>query len=223
MAAALRSEALAVRPLSRSHGRSTQGYGLWRSAADTDLMEQVGQGCVRSFALLVERHSPSVRRVALRMLGDPAEAEDVLQECFTRLWQQAPGWQSHSAGAGGWLFRIAANLCVDRHRRSRRLVPGAPPERADDGLLPDSVIALREVSLEVRAALADLPRRHREALVLCYFDGLSNLAAARALDLNIKALESLLFRARRRLREILAARGVGTAEVALLTAARGAN
>jgi len=186
-------------------------------ADDDALMAQVGAGCVQAFATMVERHGSVPRRVARRVLRDAAEAEDIAQECFARLWQQAPGWHAHRAGVAGWLYRTARNLCIDRHRRLRHVASEEPPELADDGPLADSQIAAGQLSTQLRQALADLPPRHRTALVLCYFEGMSNFAAAQVLDLNIKAMESLLFRARNQLRERLLAREVSAEDLVLLT------
>jgi RNA polymerase sigma-70 factor (ECF subfamily) len=73
----------------------------------------------------------------------------------------------------------------------------------------------------VAAALADLPERYRAALVLCYYENFSNALAAQVLDLNIKAMESLLFRARRQMRELLEARDITCRDVAFMGAAAG--
>lgn len=184
--------------------------------SDTALMARVGAGEAGAFALLVERHSPTIYRVAFRMLGDAHDAEDAVQECFTRLWQQAPRWRSTGAGPVGWLYRTAVNLCFDRHRRLRVVSPAAElPDRADDAPLADSVIEARDTRRAVARALGDLPERYRAALVLCYYEGLSNAAAAEVLELNLKAMESLLFRARKQMRDLLEARQVGVCDLAL--------
>lgn len=216
-----------MRPLSPSDARVRYRPALYPTppvagrsphpADDDVLMARVGAGCGQAFAAMVERHGSVPRRVARRVLGDTAEAEDIAQECFVRLWQQAPGWQAHRAGVAGWLYRTARNLCIDRHRRLRHVAGDEPPDRPDEGPLADSLMAANQLSDQVRQALADLPPRHRAALLLCYFEGLSNLAAAQVLDLNLKAMESLLFRARNQLRLRLLAREVGAEDLALLT------
>lgn len=184
---------------------------------DTILMERIGAGDAGAFALMVERHSATLYRLALRMLADSHDAEDVVQECFTRLWQQAPRWRSFGAGPVGWLYRIAVNLCYDRHRRLRVVAPADDlPDRIDESPLADNLIEAGDTCRAVARALADLPERYRAALVLCYYEGLSNAAAAEVLELNLKALESLLFRARRQMRNLLLARQVGACDVALV-------
>ncbi len=177
-------------------------------------MVAVGEGSAAAFGVLVERHTPQLFRLAARMLGDRVEAEDVVQECFTRLWQNAPRWQASGAGLVGWLHRVAMNLCLDRKRRFRVIITPDVPDREDPAPLADALIEADQARCAVADALAALPARHRAALVLCYYEGLSNAKAAEVLDLNIKALESLLFRARRLMRERLSTRAQREVEIA---------
>lgn len=181
---------------------------------DTALMREVATGSVEAFSILVERHSAALYRVAMRMLSDSAEAEDVTQDCFTRLWQNAPHWQPSGAGLVGWLHRVTMNLCFDRKRKFRVVTVEELPDPADDAPLADRVIEADQAAQAISAALADLPERHRAALVLCYYEGFSNALVAQMLDLNIKAMESLLFRARRQMRGLLEARNFSCADLA---------
>lgn len=190
---------------------------------DVALMRRVGEGCQASFAVLVERHAAALYRVATRMLGDGHDAEDVVQDCFARMWQNAPRWQPTGAGLVGWLHRVAMNLCFDRKRRFRVVVTDEVPDCADQAPLADRLIEQRQACAQVAAALADLPERYRAALVLCYYENFSNALAAQVLDLNIKAMESLLFRARRQMRELLEARDITCRDVAFAGAADFAN
>ena len=144
----------------------------------------------------------------MRVLGDSHEAEDVVQDCFARLWQHAAGWTPSGAGLVGWLHRITLNLCFDRKRRFRVIVTPDLPEMIDEAPLADRMIEAQQAHAEVADALAVLPERYRVALVLCYIQGVSNAAAADILGLHIKAMESLLHRARRALRNILRSRHV---------------
>ena len=180
---------------------------------DTALMAAVAVGDSAAFAALVRRHSPAIYRVGCRMLGNHHDAEEVVQECFSRLWQQAPRFTARGAGVVGWLYRTAMNLCFDRKRRLRLVSDEPPPEVIDDAPLPDETIAAGEAHLAVARALADLPERYRAALVLCYYEGLTNALAAQVLDLNIKAMESLLLRARRQMRTLLEDRELGLGEL----------
>lgn len=206
---------------------SDRGHASGRSAAaappgpaelarhgDVALMRRVAGGCTAAFGVLVERHAAALYRVAARMLGDGHEAEDVVQECFARMWQNAPRWQPSGAGLVGWLHRVAMNLCFDRKRRFRVVTADTMPDSVDAAPLADRQIERREACAQVAAALADLPERYRAALVLCYYENFSNALAAQVLDLNIKAMESLLFRARRQMRDLLEARDITSRDVA---------
>jgi RNA polymerase sigma-70 factor (ECF subfamily) len=200
-------------PDASSHGPSPQELA-WQD--DVALMRRVGLGCQIAFAALVERHAAALYRVAARMLGDGHEAEDVVQDCFARMWQNAPRWQPSGAGLIGWLHRVALNLCFDRKRRFRVVVTDDLPDTADHAPLADRLIEQRQACAQVAAALAELPERYRAALVLCYYENFSNALAAQVLDLNIKAMESLLFRARRQMRERLEARDIACRDVAFV-------
>jgi len=175
---------------------------------DAALVAMVGAGSVAAFAVLVDRYSAALYRAATRMLADPHEAEDVVQDCFARLWQHAARWQPSGAGLVGWLHRVTINLCFDRKRRFRVITTADLPDRVDEAPLADRLIEAEQAHAEMAAALAALPERYRAALMLCYMQGFSNAAAADMLNLNIKAMESLLHRARRHLREILVQRQI---------------
>jgi len=184
-----------------------------QAADDATLVAAAGAGSMAAFAVLVARHRPALYRQALRLLGDPHEAEDVVQDAFARLWQHASHWQPSGAGLVGWLHRVTTNLCFDRKRKFRAITTPDLPEMIDLAPLADCVIAAEQAAAQIAAALRALPDRHRAALTLCYFDGLSNAAAADALNLHIKAMESLLFRARCQLRDILDRDQIGLADL----------
>lgn len=186
------------------------------AAPDDALMKRIGCGDVDAFAELVECHSGRLYRVAYRLLHDAQEAEDAVQDCFTRLWQNAPLWDQRGGGVSTWLQRVTINLCLDRLRRFRVVSDGDMPEIADQSPDPDRHLAIRGLEHVIEQALGALPHRHRAALVLCYLEGLSNLLAAEMLGLHLKAMESLLFRARRSLREELERMGVAADDLELL-------
>ncbi len=171
--------------------------------SDDALMRRVGAGDGQAFQQLIELHAKRPHRIAWRMLGDASEAEDVAQEACLRLWKDATRWNAQGAGVGAWLARVATNLCLDRLRRRARLSDEEVPDRADPAPLADEMIDACQQQARVRAALDALPERQRAAVVLTYYEDMPNAEAAAALDLNIKAFESLLLRARRALKERL--------------------
>jgi RNA polymerase sigma-70 factor (ECF subfamily) len=135
------------------------------------------------------------------------EAEDVAQETFVRIWKQAPQWKEGEARFDTWIHRVALNLCYDRLRGRREDPVADLPDQADPQALPDLQLDTRVRDERVRAALATLPARQREALVLNYYQELSNIEAAALMGITVDALESLLARARRSLRAQLAGSG----------------
>jgi RNA polymerase sigma-70 factor (ECF subfamily) len=171
--------------------------------SEDDLVARAGQGEASAIAMLVTRKLPRVLGLARRMLGDAAEAEDVAQETFLRAWKAAPSWRPGRAKFDTWLHRVALNLCYDRLRRRRRWT-GDPPDSPDEGPAPDRGLHAQDVGRRVDQALADLPPRQREAIVLAHYQELSGAEAADILGISVEALESLLARGRRTLRAALA-------------------
>lgn len=167
-------------------------------------MRRAGRGDPAAIQALVARKLPRMLALAGRMLGDPAEAEDVAQEAMIRAWRQAPKWRPGKARFDTWLHRVALNLCYDRLRRRREVPTEAPPDRPDDGPGPDRGLLAADVGLRVDRALAALPERQREAVVLCHYQELTNIEAAALMSVSVEALESLLSRGRRALRRALA-------------------
>jgi len=172
------------------------------------LMAHVAAGDALAFERLVTRHTPMVHRVAWRMLGDAVEAEDVVQEAFVKLWVNARGWTPAGGGLGGWLRRVATNACLDRLRRPRFVSDEGLPERADEAPLADLAIDGARRQAAVAASIRALPDRQRAAIVLTYYEGVSNAEAASILGVGVKALESLLVRARQALTRSLAGKGL---------------
>ncbi|WP_291221670.1 RNA polymerase sigma factor [Dokdonella sp.] len=171
---------------------------------DIDLVARVGRGEGHAARTLVSRKLPRLLALAQRMLGDRSEAEDVAQECMLRVWQRASAWRPGVARFDTWLHQVALNLCHDRLRMRRRTHPDAEvPDRIDPDPLPEQRIAADERGKRVEEALHALPERQREAIVLQHFQGLSNQEAAAAMEISVEALESLLSRARRNLRQQL--------------------
>lgn len=171
---------------------------------DEDLVRRVGEGDPAAIQAMVARKLPRMLSLARRMLGDAAEAEDVAQEAMLRAWRQAPRWTPGQARFDTWLHRVGLNLCYDRLRRRREIATDALPDGVDDGPAPDRGLLAAETGARVEAALARLPERQREAIVLCHYQELGNIEAAALMEISVEALESLLSRGRRALRTALA-------------------
>jgi RNA polymerase sigma-70 factor (ECF subfamily) len=170
--------------------------------ADEVLMARIADGHEAAFRVLMRRHLQRSLRIARRMSLDGAEAEDVVQEAWLRVWRSAPRWRP-TAAFTTWLYRVLVNLCLDRRRRpvpAPLAAAGDPPDTAPDAT---ATIAEDETARLVAAALAELPERQRAALVLSYYEGLSNAETAEVLGATVGGVEALLVRARRALREKL--------------------
>ena len=171
---------------------------------DEDLLIRVGRGEPAAARALVARKLPRLLALARRMLGDQGEAEDVAQDVFLRTWRQAPTWRTGEARLDSWMHRVALNLCYDRLRRRREAPMAEPPEQIDPGAAADRGLITRQTGDAVASAMARLPARQRTAIVLCYYQELSNIEAAALMEVSIEAMESLLARARRALKVALA-------------------
>ena len=178
-----------------------------REAADSGddaLMARIAARDGDAFREIVALHAARPHRIAWRMLSDAVEAEDVAQEAMMRLWEHAGRWQAGGPGVAAWLGRVASNLCLDRLRRRKFASNDAVPERADEAPLADAAIEEDQLRARTVAAVQALPDRQRAAIVLTYYEDMANAAAADVLDMNIKAFESLLLRARAALKASLA-------------------
>jgi RNA polymerase sigma-70 factor (ECF subfamily) len=172
--------------------------------ADDALVARIAGGDGRAWQAIVDRHAQSILGSAWYMLGDRAEAEDVAQETFIRLMGKAGTWEPGGPKLRTWLYRVAANLCIDRKRQRRTEPLDAVAERPDPATDPGTLGHTIDVTRAVSRAMADLPDRQRLAVTLVHFQGLSNIEAAEALEVSVDALESLLARARRAMRGQLA-------------------
>ena len=198
-----------------------------RNAAEKEAFKQlvirVSAGDRPAFRELVDQSHGTVYRLALRILGDKAAAEDVVQETFIRAWQGLAGVREPAA-AFGWICRVARNVAYDRQRsRYRRPVRSldAPTgasetplveQLADGGRGPDDQVDAAQVDVAVRGALAGLKEKHRLVLTLREIDGLSYEDIAEALGCRIGTVESRLHRARKALAQKLKGLALARAE-----------
>ncbi|MCB1567563.1 MAG: RNA polymerase sigma factor [Xanthomonadales bacterium] len=184
---------------------------------DANDVARASKGDPKAFARLVDRHLARVHRLAWRSLGNDADAEEVAQDTFLRAFTQLPQWKTGTARFSTWLYRVAFNLCQDRLRARRDWVDVDDVELPDHDTAPDRTLARLQRWQRIEDAFAQLPQRQREALLLCHYEGQPQAEAAEVLGISVEALESLLARARRRLRAMLpdesAPRFHGTTEI----------
>jgi RNA polymerase sigma-70 factor, ECF subfamily len=170
---------------------------------DEVLMARVAAGDHPAFCALVDRHFRRTLIVAERMMGARADADEIAQETFLRVWRAPEQWRPSGGRFAAWLYRVTVNLCLDRLRRQPEMPLESAAETADPAADAEHHLAAGEAAQLVAAAIADLPGRQKAALVLCYYEELSNAEAAKALSVSVAALEALLVRARRTLRQKL--------------------
>lgn len=175
--------------------------------SDDALLVLFARGDAAAARVLTARLLPRCLSHGARVLGDRAEAEDVAQEAMLRLWKAAADWQSGGAKVSTWLYRVTANLCIDRLRRLGRATGlEDTDEPADDAPAPDELLMRQDRMAALDAALARLPERQRQAVVLRHIEGLSNPEIAEILETGIEAVESLTARGKRALAKALAHR-----------------
>ena len=171
---------------------------------DDELVAAVAKGDEDACRELMKRHLGRVVALARRMLGNQADAEEIAQEVFLRVWKHAEKWEPGRAQFSTWLHRVGTNLCLDRLRKQGMDDLDAIPEPASDDPTPYEAMAQKDVARRVEAALQTLPARQRLAITLSHYQGLTNIEAAEVMDVTVEAVESLLGRARRALRTALA-------------------
>ncbi len=174
--------------------------------SDESLMRLIRQGSHQAFAILVRRHTDRFFAAAFRLSGRASEAEDLVQDAFMKIWQKPDVWKDdRGAKFTTWFYRILVNQNIDRMRKNQKMVSGEKilPFIADSKADPETMAGANEEQVRLERALSALPERQRTALTLCFYEGLTNAEAAGAMGVKIKALESLLMRAKTGLREYL--------------------
>ncbi len=170
--------------------------------SDAQLMTRVANKDEKAYAELMALYLDKTYRSAVVMVQDQALAEDIAQEAFLKLWRQAPNWKAQ-AQVGTWLYRVTHNLCIDKLRQSNRFSDAEVPEQEDPSPSPIEQKIARDQDNLVQTAIAQLPARQRMALLMVHFEETTNIEAARRMDISVDALESLLARARRKLKDLL--------------------
>lgn len=170
-------------------------------AADDALLVLFAKGSQQAAKILVTRLMPRVFAQAFHRLQNRAEAEDVVQEAFVRLWRIAPDWKHDQAKVSTWLFRVVENLCIDRLRRRGRVTDMGQIELDPIDPGPSAAAQLQNTTraAALYSALDHLPDRQAQAIRLRHLDERSNTEIAEIMGLTVDAVESLQARGRRKL------------------------
>lgn len=171
---------------------------------DDLLLQAIADDDRGAFARLVSRHADRGYALALRILKNPSDADDVVQDSFMKLWMHRKRMEIGRAKFSTWLYRVITNRCIDLCRSPRMDDIDTAPELADER--DDVITTMHRASMAslLEAALARLPDQQRVAVILSYHEAMSNAEIAEVMDTTVMAVESLLKRGRQQLRKVLA-------------------
>ena len=170
---------------------------------DGQLMQLVAKGDQRAFQRLMQRHLAKTVRLAARMLGNSDAADDAAQEAFIRVWKNAQKFESPDAAGAKfttWLYRIVLNIVIDEKRKRKNVSIDDVVEPEDERDSALERMEKHERNVAFQKSIQALPHNQKWAIALCFFEDCSNKQAAEVMGLSVKAVESLLVRARKTLK-----------------------
>lgn len=170
---------------------------------DSELLDRLATGDEAAFRLLVERHIDRAYAIALRIVGNAADAEDVVQDTMLKIWSHRGRWQHGRAKFSTWLYRVISNRCIDLRRKPRNENVETVPEVADGQPGAVEIIERNELNGLLELAMQRLPEQQRIAVIFSYHENMSNGEIAQVMDTTVAAVESLLKRGRQQLRQLL--------------------
>ncbi len=176
---------------------------------DNELLERIAAGDRRAFRLLMVRHGRPMLALAQRMTGNAADADEIAQDAFMKVWLNASRWRRDGgAKFSSWLYRVVLNASLDRCRRK----PMASLEDVDDpqDSAPGSFdhVSSGQRHRMIVEAMDQLPDRQKVAMSLYYFGEMTAPSAARSLNISVSAFEALLIRGKQSLRTVLLRQGI---------------
>ncbi|TFV78766.1 RNA polymerase sigma factor [Bradyrhizobium frederickii] len=170
---------------------------------DSELLDKLATGDEAAFRMLVERHIDRAYAIALRIVGNAADAEDVVQDTMLKIWSHRGRWQHGRAKFSTWLYRVISNRCIDLRRKPRNENVDTVPEVADGQPGAVEIIERNELNDMLELAMQRLPEQQRIAVIFSYHENMSNGEIAQVMDTTVAAVESLLKRGRQQLRQLL--------------------
>ena len=174
----------------------------WEERGDHDLLAFIQDGSREAFAVLVRRHTERFYRLAYRYVQSKETAEDIVQDAFLKLWEDPGKWQPERHNKfTTWFYRVVVNLCLDWQKKKRPMALDDGRPLVDEGETAAEAMIRAQEQKMLEKEIAALPERQRTALNLCFDEGLSNREAAEVMGLNLKALQSLIMRAKATLKE----------------------
>jgi RNA polymerase sigma-70 factor (ECF subfamily) len=174
----------------------------WPDKDDHELLKLIQDGNGQAFGVLVERHTERFYRLAYRYLQNKAAAEDMVQDAFLKLWENPALWQpERNSKFTTWFYRVVVNLCLDLRKKKGPVALDDEMPLIDKREPVDETIMRAQEQKILEKEIAALPERQQTALNLCFDEGLSNQEAAEIMGVKLKALQSLIMRAKTTLKE----------------------
>jgi len=171
--------------------------------SDETLIAEIAQGDTEAFKILIERYQSQVIGIAYRYVGNSHDAEDIAQEAFIRVYKNAGRYQP-TAKFKTWFFRILTNLCLDFRKKKKPVYFDEFYDTPSDTPTPAEELEISERQKMIHQAIQSLPESQRMALILHHYEGLKYKEISQAMGCSVKAVESLLVRAKRTLEKRLA-------------------
>jgi RNA polymerase sigma-70 factor (ECF subfamily) len=169
---------------------------------DAELLAYVINGDHNAYAELVQRHNHRAYVVAYRFVGDSEEAEDIVQSAFLKLWERPGMWNPEmDVRFTTWFYRVVVNLCLDWRKKKKPLLNNEAAIEQVNEISQEDSIMLTEQQVHLETEIRNLPARQRIAINLCYSSGLSNKQAAEVMGISLRALQSLVMRAKSTIRK----------------------
>lgn len=169
---------------------------------DESLLQQFQEGSHEAFAELVNRRSSQFYSLAYRIVSNKNDAEDVVQDAFLKLWDRPRLWNpTRQAKFTTWFYKVIINLCLDHKKKKRPVNLPEGIDLVDENPRQDALLDAHQKQAILERFIQELPERQQLALNLCFYEGLNNNEAAAIVGVKVKALQSLLMRAKMRLKD----------------------
>lgn len=169
---------------------------------DESLIQRIQEGSHEAFAALANRHSNRFYSIAYRLVSNKDDAEDIVQEAFLKLWDRPQLWNpTKQTKFTTWFYKVVINLCLDHKKKKKPLCLPEDIELIDRKPGQDILLDIHQKQALLESFMRELPERQQLALNLCFYEGLNNKEAAEIIGVKVKALQSLIMRAKTTLKE----------------------
>jgi RNA polymerase sigma-70 factor (ECF subfamily) len=169
---------------------------------DESLIRQILKGSHEAFATLVRRYTNRCCSIAYRFVTDKNDVEDIVQEAFLKLWHKPQMWNANKRTKfTTWFYTVVINLCLDLNKKKKPLDLPEDVVLEDENPRQDDLVDIRKKQALLEGLVRKLPQRQQLALNLCFYEGLTNKEAAEIIGVEVKAVQSLVMRAKTTLKK----------------------